>query len=609
MDPSALDEDRYRRLLALDLRAPDALRRLRDSLYDASWRVRKAAADRFTQLHGGDEVAHALVQVLGDREQTGARNAAAEALVHLGPRALGPVQALLRQHADPDQRKFAADVLGQIGSESSSESLLASLASDPDANVRAAAAEALGSIGGEAAIRGLEAAFAAGSQLLRACALESLIRLGSPPPLSSLIPLLDDPGLRRTAHRALGLIKQREAFELLALGLASRFRTAREAAIAALGVAWSHAPEAQRLELEYAIHSPVRRLQGAPELIADALEGDDVELKIGALVVAGALGDDQPAELVAEAARDDQAVPAAIHALSRLGTTAGRALLPRLPLLSAPARVVACEALYGMADQSWVTPLVELLGSGEPDLQAFAVRALGSTGSPDAIRPLLSALSDGALDKVAANSLALLAVVHPGRVTSELRAVVDSRPAPAAVWALAKIGGEGALAALKKALGDPDAAVRAAAAEAAGDVGGAEGLELLRRALADEAAPVRAAAARGLGRLPETGELIRLALADPDSEVQLAAIESAGEAQTASAAPLLIQLVASEDGMRASRAVRALARVGALSADHLRAATAHKDPEVLKEALISGAALADEGAAPLAARLLTHDRW
>ena len=44
-----------------------------------------------------------------------------------------------------------------------------------------AAAEALGGIGGEAAVRGLEAAFTSGKELLRACALESLIRLGAPP--------------------------------------------------------------------------------------------------------------------------------------------------------------------------------------------------------------------------------------------------------------------------------------------------------------------------------------------------------------------------------------------------------------------------------------------
>ena len=608
MDASAMEEERYRALLALDLRAVGALEKLEEALSDQSWRVRKAAAERFSQLPGGFEIALTLLGVMGKREQTGARNAAAEALVHLGRRALHPVLAVLASHPDPDQRKFAADVLGQIGDREAVGSLLVAVERDADMNVRASAAEALGGIGGEEAVRGLEAAFHSGKELLRACALESLIRLGAPPPLPSLVPLLEDPGLRRAAYRALGLVRQPAAFELLSRGLSSRLRSTRDAAMAALGVAWLSGRDDQRAELEQAVRGGARKVEGAREAIASALEGDDPELKAGALVLAAALEDGQPAEAVAEAARDDRVVPVAVFALSRLGAAGGRALLPSLTQLSTPARAVACEALVGMADPSWVAPLQDLLGSGEPDLQRFAARALGRTGSEDALRPLLSALSDASLGKGAASALVSLGAAHPHKVTAELRALVDRRPTPAAVWVLAKLGGESAQAALKKALGDPDPAVRAAAAEAAGNAGGPLGLELLRQAMADEAAAVRAAAARGLGRLAEGGEeLIRLALSDQDPSVQLAAIESAGEARAYSVTPVLGSLLASGDGLRASQAVQALARAGGLSEKHLRLAVGHRDPEVIKQALTSGAALA--AAAPLAAELLSHQRW
>ncbi|HZN92344.1 MAG TPA: HEAT repeat domain-containing protein, partial [Myxococcales bacterium] len=212
MDASAMEEERYRALLALDLRAVGALEKLEEALSDQSWRVRKAAAERFSQLPGGFEITLALLGVMGKREQTGARNAAAEALVHLGRRALHPVLAVLASHPDPDQRKFAADVLGQIGDREAVGPLLVAVERDADSNVRASAAEALGGIGGEEAVRGLEAAFHSGKELLRACALESLIRLGAPPPLPSLVPLLEDPGLRRAAYRALGLVRQPAAF-------------------------------------------------------------------------------------------------------------------------------------------------------------------------------------------------------------------------------------------------------------------------------------------------------------------------------------------------------------------------------------------------------------
>ena len=61
-------------------------------------------------------------------------------------------------------------------------------------------------------------------------------------------------------------------------------------------------------------------------------------------------------------------------------------MLPQLPSFSSPARAAACEALFTMVDPSWVPALVELLGSGEPDLQRFAARALGRAGSKDALR-------------------------------------------------------------------------------------------------------------------------------------------------------------------------------------------------------------------------------
>jgi HEAT repeat protein len=604
------EEERYRALLALDLAGPRARDELLRALYDPSWRVRKAAAERFPRLSGGDEVAGALLRVLADREHTGARNAAAEALVHLGPRAVGPVVLVLTRHEDPDQRKFAADILGQLGAPEAAGPLLGAL-SDPDANVQAAAAEALGGIGGDDVVRGLEAAFGQGPELLRACALESLIRLGRPPALPSLAPLLDQPALRRAAYRALGLVPQPAAYELVARGLLSSFRSVRESALAALGLCWTHASQVQRSDLDAAVAAAARKLEDAAEVVRSALEGDDPEVKTGALVLAASLREQQPAPEVAEAARDDRQVAAATYALARLGPAAGRDLLGRLAGLSAPARAAAAEGLFGMADPSWVEPLTRLLDSGEPDLRRFAARALGRTGSPDALGPLLPLLEDAALGRIAAGAISLLGAIFPDQVLPPLRARVQARPAPAAVSALGKVGGPSALPALKRCLRDPDPAVRAAAAEAVcevGEVGGDECLELARFALTDEAPAVRAAVARALGRLQGAAEeLIRIGLSDPDRSVQMAATEAAGESGVRAVAPLLGLLVASDDGLRASRAVRALARLGALSPAHLRAAGAHADPEVVKEALSSGAALAE--AVPLAASLLQHRRW
>ncbi|HYR56653.1 MAG TPA: HEAT repeat domain-containing protein, partial [Myxococcaceae bacterium] len=115
-------------------------------------------------------------------------------------------------------------------------------------------------------------------------------------------------------------------------------------------------------------------------------------------------------------------------------------------------------------------------------------------------------------------------------------------------------------------------------------------------------------AARGLdGVTAQASEpLLRQALADRDAWVQAAAIESAGESGSIGLVPVLEQLAASVDGLRAGRAVRALARMKKLSPPLWQSAIRHRDPEVVKEALLAGAG--PEGVST-ALEFLSHERW
>ncbi|MBX5482314.1 MAG: HEAT repeat domain-containing protein, partial [Myxococcaceae bacterium] len=151
--------------------------------------------------------------------------------------------------------------------------------------------------------------------------------------------------------------------------------------------------------------------------------------------------------------------------------------------------------------------------------------------------------------------------------------------------------------------------LRAAAAEAAGEAGGEGMSELVRLALSDESVQVRAAAARVLGRLSaeEAVPLIRVALADEEAEIVAAAIEAAADARAPELAPRLRELVGASDSLTAIRALRALAQLGELDAPTFTRAVAHADPEVVREALIAGAALPEAEAHGRA--LLSHPRW
>jgi HEAT repeat protein len=601
------EEGRYRALLALDPADPKTLDALIVGLHDESWRVRRAATESLRRLPTPAQVAQRLVSVLGERGEPGARNAAAEALIGLGDVAVAPLIKLL-SHEDADQRKFAADILGHLGRRSAEIALVAAL-KDADLNVRVSAVEALGHVGSDVGARALEGLLGDTEVLVRLAALESLSQLQWPPPLPVLVPLLNDPLLRRSAYRVMGLIPQVAATELISRGLGSEVRSIREAALGALGTQASVADPGLRAEIDSQARAALKRVPDAMEFVRQAFENNDMPVRAGALVAAGALREPSLAVAVAEAAREDRLLREVIRTLSRLGSEAGRELLQRMAELSLPARAAAAQAMLEMVDPSYVHALSALLEWAEDDLRAVAVKALGRTQSPDAVAPLVALLEEPALAGAAVRALGVLSGGCREAVLAALEQVVERRPSPAAVAAFAHAGGTDALPTFRKLARATDPQLRAAALDAAMDVDPAVGLELARGALTDEAAPVRAAGARAVGRVGDVsaGTLLKPALQDEDIAVRLAAVDALGECGAVDRVPELEALVSHPDGELAGRAVRALARIGTVRPQVLKDAARHVDAEVVKAALQAGAVSA-EGVA-LAIELLKHSGW
>ncbi|XXF80520.1 HEAT repeat domain-containing protein [Myxococcaceae bacterium GXIMD 01537] len=601
------EEERYQALLALDPEVPGALDVLTAGLHDESWRVRRAAAEGMRRLPAPASVARHLIAVLGERGETGARNAAAEALVGLGEVAVAPLVELLA-HPDPDQRKFAADILGQLGLPAAEDALVAAL-EDLDLNVRAAAAEALGRVGGERAVRALHEALGSPDSLLRLAALEALVELRRPATLAVVTRLLEVPRLRRSAYRMLGLLSEVAATELLCQGLGAETRSLREAALGALGTQASRVDAAAWAQAEPVLRGALQRLPEVRELLEQALGAEDLPVRAGALVAVAAVGEASLAVPVAEAAREDRLLREVIRTLTLLGPDGGRELLAHMEELSQPARAAAAQALLEVVDASSVPALRGLLEWAEDDLRAMAVKALGRTRCAEAVAPLVELLDDAVLAGAASRALSALSADCAEKVARALESVVASRASPAAVAAMARAGGPGCLPVLRRLARDVDPRLRASAVEAVAKVDAEAGLELARVALADESSPVRAAAARVVGRRggPTAGALLTSALRDEDAEVRLAAVEAVGECGALDRVPELEAWVRHPDGAVAGQAVRALARLGALGAGLLREAARHADPEVVKAALGAGAG-ASEGRA-LAVELLGHARW
>lgn len=605
-DPA--EQQRYEAVQALEVGQNDAVEPLVRALYDGSWRVRKLAAEKMRRLPDPTALVPRLVTVLGDRGETGARNAAAEALVLLGRQSVPAVVELLA-HPDPDQRKFAADILGPIGHQDAEEALVRAL-EDPDPNVRVSVAEALGQVGGASAPRALEHVLASADTLLRLSALEALTRLGAPPPLPVLVTLAREAPLRRAATRTLGLIRQPAALKEIARALLGDARVVREAAIAALGLQTRGATPQWCSELEREVAAVLQRDGSMFQwFFLDALELEDLEARRGALFALGLLPSPNDARRIAEAAEDDRLAEDALRALVRKGPAAARSLAGELETLSAPAQLVAAEALVQLSEPSLVPAFETLTRSGEPELQLLAVKALGRSRAPDASQILAGLFSEPALAAAAGRALVELARSFPAEVRAALDQSLGDRVTAAGLRALAATGGADVVKTLRRTSRDPEAQVRAASAEAAGELAGEGASELLRIALSDENAQVRASAARVLGRLPsaEALPLIRLALADSNLEIVAAAIEAAADARAPELTLRLRELAGTKDALTVTRALRTLSQLGELDAATLGSAIRHPEPEVVREALIAGATLPE--AVGHARELLAHPRW
>ncbi|PTL82388.1 HEAT repeat domain-containing protein [Vitiosangium sp. GDMCC 1.1324] len=602
------EEARYRALLELDVSSVGACEALVAGLHDESWRVRRAAADGFSRFPEREAVVERLIAVLGERDETGARNAAAEALAGMGPAAVAPLVRLLG-HVDPDQRKFAADILGQLGQREAEDALVKAMLEDTDLNVRVASAEALGKVGAKIAARALERTLHDPEPLLQLSALESLAALRHPPPLPELVRLLSNPTLKRSAYRVLGLIPQVAATELVCRGLGAESRSTREAALIALGTQAGLAEPSLRPEMVAAVRLALKRLPEAVGWVASALESDDLELRAGALVAAAALREPQLAPLVAEVAQEERLVPEVMRTLSHFGPETGRELLASMDRLSFPAREAAGHVLVERVDATYVPELVQMLDWGEVDLKSVAVQALGRTRSLEAVEPLAQLLSHPELAGPAVRALVTLAGSFPQQVAQVLESALDRGAEPVVLNALMRVGGMVMLPRVRRIAREGSVPLRATAVEVLAAVDPVGGLELALVALKDESPRVRAAAVRVMGQLgdaPLTG-LLQRALADEALEVRLAALEAVGESGAVERVADLEALVRHPDGAVAFRAVQSLARLGALGDEALRSAVAHEDHEVVKAALLAGAASAV--CVSLAVGLLGHASW
>ncbi len=496
------DDPELRRVAVRDLpQAPMAqvLSLLVSALDDDDWRVRKQAIDRLVEWPDVDGVVGAMIRILADRDDVGARNAAVDALAQIGYTSVMPMVAAL-DSGDERLRKFLIDGLGLIGDDRAVPALLLMLRND-DTNLCVAAAEALGRIGGDDAERALQTTLDPAQLHVCSAALEALARLHAGAPMTYLKPCLENAMLRPPALLVLGWGELEGVPHLLtALGADKN----REHVSAVLGLAnmLRRASADDNVTIRDTLRTSIGEDTGK-RLLATLASGP-VDARSAAAMILGASSVAGATRALAEGMIDVNASQACIEALIARGDEAVPVLVEIAADADAELRLELFEALSRIGkrdpglEQMLASAVVE---DSDEEVASAAARALAELGSSEVLSSLQQALSFGGPELASAAATALGRL---GKDHSEVR-----------LW-------------LSQGMANDEPAVRAACALALGELGDSAACTVLHMQLADPDTYARLAAIRGLASLGENGEeLLRDRLGEEDDAEMVEAIRAA----------------------------------------------------------------------------------
>lgn len=553
------------------------LTRLRRELDSADPARRREVVQQLAS-YAAQEVRAPLLAALEDPDP-GVRIEAADAVGRVRLREAVPRLLDWIEDPDADVRAAAARALGRIGEESTVPNLVRVLG-DSSAEVRRAGVAALGAVGGDEVIVPLLGRLDDAEPRVRIDAAAQLGRLADP---RAAVPLIgrardDAPEVRVAIYAALGDLGDARAVPALIRGLGDGAPEPRLAAIAALGrlgaedavrpltLALSNAADDDG-RVAAAVTAALGQLPGtlARQALVDALEPARTRVMAAHAVVErvrrhSRAGQGEETRKVVEALAE------ALGAAHDPGhaTQLARSMLEVAPMVAiAPAAPALLAALRE--------------GRGEPPV---ILEALGATGAPEALVPLLERLAD---DDIAVRGAALDALrryfAHSqpdGRAADPLLAVVGDVTEPErepVVRLLGEVGAARALPTLRALLTHRDAALRLAAVRAIGAIGDPEGAPALLPLLDDPDARLRYEAARALGasaspaiarqllaRLSEREPVDRHALLLTLSAAlpRLDAAQALTPALAAAALEMLLAFADADDEALAARALDAL---------------------------------------------------
>ncbi|HAD05390.1 MAG: hypothetical protein A2005_12715 [Desulfuromonadales bacterium GWC2_61_20] len=602
------------RLLGLKTLARDGAEARLDAVFralgDVSWRVRKEAVDIFLSLPVTTQLAGEVIELLHSEDNAGLRNAAVEILVAQG-RAAVPYLVEELHCSDHDVRKFVLDILGEIGDDSATAAMVATLA-DPDGNVRAAAAENLGKLRSAAAVPALLDALDGPDLLQRFTILEALGQIGVKVPSLRLLPLNQNRLLRKALFDCLGKIGDEDAIPILTAGLRDDMRNAREAAAMALSRLCPH--------FEARIRKTVAALGGTAEVmvLAELLDSHDPAVRQSAVRLIGWSGDVRLASRLLDLLDHEELRQEAAAGLVGFGPEAAKTLMTLWPEASQRMRAYMAYIFAETGCVAAIGLLQSALAASDSELRMTALQALGRLGGVEQLPTLAQLLNDEVSE---VGEAAVQAICHLGERFRE-QAVAALAPQLVAedpavrmriVQILSRLGGAGIEHYLAFALKDESALVRRAAVRACEGQSGESQIQSLMLALTDEDNEVRRLAAEALGASgnPQVMRPLELALRDEDIWVRSAAVRALGRVGRGDAVNVIEGALHDPVGLVVIAALETLEEVaGDRAATRMVELLGHDDEEVVSAALqlLSRSGQMDwiEG---VAEGLLNHHHW
>lgn len=549
-------EDRREAAVDLGRAGRPAAALLLRALGDSDWRVRKTAVEALAAV-GDDDVISGLVAALSAHDNAGRRNSAIETLIQIGGSAVPALLAVL-DTPDPDVRKFAVDILGDIRDTRAVPVLMQAL-DDPDENLRVSAAEALGKIGDRRAVDKLISCLAPGDRgWLDYAAAEALGAIGDARALGPLLTALGRSSLREPVLEALGRIGSAETAAPLAAGLRDPLRIVREVCTSALVDIFRKSNASERESIIAAVRAASGEREA--ELLEDMILTASGDQQLAGIRVLGWTGRERSIEMLLALLREEALEEPVAEALMNIGPAAMGHLLRHAGDENALVRRAVAQFLGRVPGPASEEALLKMLGDENGHVRSAAAESVGRLRCARAVAPVRRLLRD------------------------EYRSVQES-----AIRALADIGDETLLDDLMKEYSSSGASMRRNIVQLLGCFSGSRAADALHFAIKDEEAEVRKAAVNALARMPGAAPLrsLLLAITDDDPEVRMLAAEALGRMDAPEAAEALKPLLEDEDLWVRAAAARGLGNTGGAAAGELLAGHLDRATDIYLLELVS----------------------